>query len=90
MKAKDEIFLIKSDAASLDGGAEVVHPAEAAALAAALQPRPLRQRPPPPLAFLLDETGKDLVFVRGPWPFLDPHLAAARCLAHFTRWLMTL
>lgn len=41
MEAKDEIFFVGGDLAALDRRAEVVHPAEAAALAAAEQPRSL-------------------------------------------------
>lgn len=41
MEAKDEIFFVGGDLAALDRRAEVVHPAEAATLAAAEQPSPL-------------------------------------------------
>ena len=40
--------------AALDGGAEVVHPAEAAALAAAEKAGALRERSPPSFSFFID------------------------------------
>lgn len=54
MEAKDEIFFIGGDLAALDRRAEIVHPAEAAALTAAEQPSPLGKGPPPSLPFFLD------------------------------------
>lgn len=54
MEAEDEIFLVGGDVAPLDGGAEVVHPAEAAALAAAEKAGALRERSPPSFSFFID------------------------------------
>lgn len=77
MEAEDEVFFIRGDMASLDGGAEVVHPPEAAALPAAEEPRLLGQRPPPSFAFPLYVIRQQLVLLRRPRPSLQPHLAAA-------------
>lgn len=57
MKAKDEILLIRRDGAALDGGAEIVHPAEAAALAAAKQTGVLRKGTPLPFSVSFDVVG---------------------------------
>lgn len=54
MEAEDEIFLVGGDVAPLDGGAEVVHPAKAAALAAAEKSGALGERSPPSFSFFLD------------------------------------
>lgn len=54
MKAKDDILLIRRDGAALDGGAEIVHPAEAAALAAAKQTGVLRKGTPLPFSVSFD------------------------------------
>lgn len=78
MEAEDEILLVWGDVAALDGGTEVVHPAEAAALPAAEEAGALRKRSPPPLPFLPYEVGQHLVLLRRPWPSLYSHLAATR------------
>ncbi|PON98070.1 hypothetical protein TorRG33x02_061440 [Trema orientale] len=75
VEAENEIFLVGGDVAALDGRAEVVHPAEAAALPASHQPGPLRQRPPPPFPFFPYEPRQHLVLLRRPRPPLYPHLA---------------
>lgn len=74
VEAEDEIFLIGGDVAALDGRAEVVHPAEAAALPASEEPRLLGQRPPPPLAFSLYVVAQQLVLLHRPRAPLQPHL----------------
>lgn len=78
MKAEDEIFLVGGDLAAFDGGAEVVHPAEAAALTAAEEAGSFWKRSPATFAFFPYETGQHLVFLRCPWPSLQPNFAAAR------------
>lgn len=78
VEAEDEILLVGGDVAALDGGTEVVHPAEAAALPAAEEASALRKRSPPPLPFLPYEVGQHLVLLRRPRPSLYPHLAATR------------
>lgn len=57
MKANDEILLIRRDGAAFDGGAEIVHPAEAAALAAAKQTGVLRKGTPLPFTVSFDVVG---------------------------------
>lgn len=57
MEAEDEIFFIGGDLAALDGRAEVVHPPEAAALAAAEESGALWEGSPAALAFFLDVIG---------------------------------
>uniref|UniRef100_A0A2P2P090 MYB family protein n=1 Tax=Rhizophora mucronata TaxID=61149 RepID=A0A2P2P090_RHIMU len=79
MKPENEIFLIGSNTPSLNTRPEIVHPPEATALAAPTQPRPLRQRPPPPSAFLLDVVGQQPVFLWCPWASPYVHLATTRC-----------
>ena len=54
MEAEDEIFLVGGDVAPLNGGAEVVHPAKAAALAAAEKSGALGEHSPPSFSFFLD------------------------------------
>lgn len=78
MKAKNEIFFVGGDLATLDRGTEIVHPAKAAALAAAEQSRPLGEGPPASLTFLLDVIGQKLILLRCPRPPLQTDLAAAR------------
>ncbi|URE44824.1 hypothetical protein MUK42_33069 [Musa troglodytarum] len=78
VEAEDEIFLIGCDGTMLDGGAEVVHPSEAAALAAAAEPSALGQRPPPPLPLPPHEARQHLVLLRRPRAPLQTHFAAAR------------
>lgn len=77
MEAEDEIFLVGCNLAALDGGAEVVHPSEAAALAAAEEAGSLREGAPPALALPCDVIGKELVLFRRPRPPLQTHLGAA-------------
>ena len=82
MEAEDEIFLVRCNLATLDGGSEVVHPSEAAALAAAEEPGTFRERAPPAFTLLVYVIGEQLVFFRRPWPSLQTHFAAARrCFA---------
>ena len=57
MEAEDEIFLVRGDVAAFDGGAEVVHPPEAAAFAAAEKASSLGERSPAPFSFFLDVIG---------------------------------
>lgn len=54
VEAENEIFLVGGDLAALDGRAEIVHPAEAAAFATAEESGSLRECPPSSFAFLLD------------------------------------
>lgn len=81
MEAEDEILLVGGDVAALHGGAEIVHPPEAAAFPAAEETRSFWEGAPPALSLLLDVVGQQLVFLRSPRPSLQPYFAAARCTA---------
>ena len=54
VEAENEIFLVGGDLAALDGRAEIVHPAEEAALVTAEESGFLRECPPSSFAFVLD------------------------------------
>lgn len=54
VETEDEIFLVRGDVATFDGWAEVVHPAEAAALAAAEKASTLGECSPTTFSFFLD------------------------------------
>lgn len=77
METKNEIFFVGSDLATLDVGTKIVHPAEAAALAAAEKASTLGEGTPASLTFLVDVIGEKLVLLRRPRPSLQPHLTAA-------------
>lgn len=79
VEAENEILFIGGDLAAFDGRAEVVHPAEATALAAAEETGSLREGAPPAFSFFLDVIGQNLVFLRRPWPPLQSNLDAAWC-----------
>jgi len=57
VEAEDEIFLVRGDVAAFDGGAEVVHPSETAAFAAAEKASSLGESSPPPFSFSLNVIG---------------------------------
>ena len=86
MEAEDEIFLIGGDVASLEGRAEVVHPPQAAAFAAALKASPLGKSPPSSFSFLLHKISQNLIFLRRPRPSLYPHLATTWRDLPFHSW----
>lgn len=81
MEAENEIFFVRGDVTALDVGAEIVHPAEAAALSAAEKSGSLGESAPPSLSLSLYVLRQKLVFLRCPWTPLQSHLAAARRLA---------
>jgi hypothetical protein len=74
----DEALLLGGEGALLEVGPQVVRPPEAAALAAAGQPRVLLHRVPVPLAVLLDVVQQDGVLRRRPGPFLQGRAPARR------------
>jgi len=78
----DDAFLVGSEVAAADAGAEVVGPAEAAALAAAHEAGVDGHGAPVAGAVLLDVGHQDDVLLRRPWPLLDAHLVAARRPPH--------
>ena len=78
----DEPFFFIRELASLDVGAEIVGPAQAAALSAAVEPGVIGEIPPAPMAVLLDVVHQLLVLLRRPWPFLHPGLIATRRSPH--------
>ena len=79
MEADDEGLLVGGEVAALDVRAEVVDPAEAAALAAAEQPGLPRQRAPVGVAVLPDVGRQPLVLLGAPRAPPQPLLLAARC-----------
>jgi hypothetical protein len=74
----DEALLLGGEGALLEVGPQVVRPPEAAALAAAGQPRVLLHRVPVPLAVLLDVVQQDGILRRRPGPFLQGRAPARR------------
>ena len=78
----DEDLLVGGEGALLEVGAEVVGPAEAAALAAAHEAGVDGHGAPVAGAVLLDVGHQDDVLLRRPWPLLDAHLVAARRPPH--------
>ena len=91
MQADDEALLVVGEVAAADVGAEVVGPAEAAALAAAVEPRrPGKAAPASDVpALLLDVLHQRPVLLLRPRPFLHPGVvAAARRPPHIDRSLI--
>jgi hypothetical protein len=82
VEINDELLLVVGEEAALEVGAQVVGPAEAAALAAPEQPRELGDEPPAAMAVREEEGDELLVLLRRPRPLLQPHLRAARLPAH--------
>ena len=79
VEVDDELLLVVGKPAALDVRAEVVCPAEAAALAAAVEPGELGQAAPAPVPVLIDVVDQQLVLLRRPRAFLHPRvLVAAR------------
>lgn len=77
VEAEDEVLLVGGDVAALDGGAEIVHPAEAAAFAAAEETGSLGEGAPSAFSLFLDALGEELVFFGSPGPSLEPYFGAA-------------
>ena len=75
-------MLLGGEGPALDVRAQVVDPAEAAALAAAEQARLLGQRAPVAVAVALDVRHQDPVLLGRPRTPLQPHLLAARSAPH--------
>ena len=78
----DEVVLVGGEVAALEVGAEVVDPAEAAALAAAHQSSRLGQRPPAPFAVRADVRHQAVVLLLGPRALVRVRLLAARRPPH--------
>ena len=66
----DQLILFSTEIAVLQIRAEVVDPAEAAALAAAVETGQLRQGLPVGVTVVGNEVDELLVFLSRPWPFL--------------------
>jgi hypothetical protein len=81
----DELVLLLREVAALEVGAEVVDPAEAAALAAAQEAGGLGQRAPAPLAVRPDVRDQALVLLLGPRALVGVRLLAARRPPHGER-----
>jgi hypothetical protein len=84
VKLDDELVVVFGEVAALDVRAEVVHPPEPAALAAAQEARGLGQRAPAPLAVRLDVGDQALVLLLCPRALVRVRLLAARRPPH--RW----
>jgi hypothetical protein len=78
----DELVVVAGEVAALEVRAEVVHPAEPAALAAAEESRGLGQRAPAPLAVRPDVGDQALVLLLGPGALVRVCLLAARRPPH--------
>jgi hypothetical protein len=99
MEADDEALLVVGEVAALDVGAEVVGPAEAAALAAAVEPGGLGQVAPAAdvAAVPLDVVHQGAVLLLRPRAFLDagvvaaargpPHLLLVATARSIDRWM---
>ena len=80
----DDAFLVGGEVAAADAGAEVVGPAEAAALAAAHEAGVDGHGAPVAGAVLLDVGDEHEVLLGRPRPLLHSHLVAARRPPHAT------
>jgi hypothetical protein len=78
----DEVVLVGGEVAALEVGAEVVDPAEAAALAAAEEAGGLGERAPAALAVGADVGDEALVLLLGPRALVSVLLLAARRPPH--------
>ena len=72
MEVNDQLLLLLRQEPSLQVGAEVVGPAEAAALAAAAEVSELGDSAPAALAVVEDEVDELLVLLGSPWALLHP------------------
>ncbi|URD71977.1 hypothetical protein MUK42_34120, partial [Musa troglodytarum] len=81
----DELVLLLREVAALEVGAEVVDPAESAALAAAEEAGGLGQRAPAPLPVSSDVGDEPVVLLLGPRPLVGVGFLAARGPPH--QWL---
>ena len=72
MEVNDQLLLGLRQEPSLQVGAEVVGPAEAAALAATAEASKLRDSAPAALAVVEDEVDELLVLLCSPWALLHP------------------
>lgn len=88
MKAEDEIFFIERDSGAFKLRTQIVHPTEAAALAAALKPRLVRQSAPPSFAMLGDVVAQNLVFLRPPRSLLLHHHLLALYYVDGWSWMV--
>ena len=82
MQADDELVLVVGEVAALEVRAEVVHPPQPAALAAARQARRLGQRAPAPFPVRPDVRHQPLVLLLGPRALVRVRLLAARRPPH--------
>jgi hypothetical protein len=82
VEVDDDLLLGVREEAALEVRAEVVGPAQAAALAAAQQARELGHRAPAAMAVGQDEVDELAVLLRRPRPPLHPKLVAARLPPH--------
>ena len=87
VQSQDKIFLFWRNLATFNGGSEVVHPAEAAALSAAQKPGSSRKRPPFPLAFSTNKARQQRILLWRPRPSLQPYLCTARQNLLFLGWI---
>ena len=82
MELDDDLVVVVGEVAALEVRAEVVHPAQPAALAAAEEARGLGQRAPATLAVRLDVGDQALVLLLGPRALVRVRLLAARRPPH--------
>jgi len=77
MEVDDELLLLRREPPPLDVGAEVVGPPEAAALAAAVEPRQFREVAPVAAAMLLYVLPQLIVLLRHPRALLHTGVGVA-------------
>lgn len=82
MEINDQLLFLFSEEAALQVRAEVVSPAEAAALATAAEAGELRDSAPAAVAIGEDERYELPIFLSRPWSFLHTQLITARLPAH--------
>ena len=82
MELDDEVVLLLCEVAALEVGAEVVDPAEAAALAAAEEAGGFGEGAPAALAVSADVGDQPVVFLFRPRPFVRVGFLTARRPAH--------
>ena len=84
MEINDELVLYFGEVATLEAGAQVVDPAQAATLTAPEKAGLLGERAPAPFSVGADVSYKAVVFLLGPCSFVDVGLLAAWRPPHLT------
>lgn len=78
----DGLFFLERKPSSLDVWSQIVSPAEATTLPTSLKPGVLGKGPPVTRSMSLNIVDELEIFLRRPWPFLEPILVTARRSSH--------